>query len=90
MVHHAFAVLTYDPDSARYAMRAFREGRFVDADTQLSDGVFTWRLAVPGGHVRYHIRQDAGDWLETGEFSPDGTNWRQFFEMRLNRAVAAR
>lgn len=90
VVHHAFAVLSYDPDAGRYAMRAFRDGRFVDAETRLGDGVFTWGFPVPGGRVRYHIRQDSGDWLETGEYSPDGTNWRQFFEMRLRRAAAPR
>lgn len=90
VVHNAFALLSYDPDAGRYVMRAFREGRFVDADAELSDGVFTWGFAVPGGRVRYHIRHDAGNWLETGEFSPNGANWRQFFEMRLDRVAAAR
>lgn len=90
VAHHAFGVLSYDPDARRYAMRAFREGRFVDADTELNDGVFTWGFAVPGGRVRYHLRQEEGNWVETGEFSPDGATWRQFFEMRLNRASADR
>lgn len=90
VAHHAFGVLSYDPDARRYAMRAFREGRFVDADTELNDGVFTWGFAVPGGRVRYHLRHEDGSWVETGEFSPDGATWRQFFEMRLNRASADR
>lgn len=89
VVHHAFAILSYDPDAGQYVMRAFRDGRFVDAETRLEDGVFSWGFPVPGGRIRYYIRDDGGEWLETGEFSPDGANWRRFFEMRLKRVAAA-
>jgi hypothetical protein len=90
VVHHALGVASYDPGRGHYVLLAFRDGRVVDAVTSLEDGTFVWGFDVPGGgQVRYRIRQDAGDWLETGDFSRDGgATWRPFFEMRLHRADA--
>jgi hypothetical protein len=89
VVHHAVGVLSYDPARAGYLFLAFRDGRVVEARTSLEDGVFVWGFDVPGGQVRYRIRQDAGDWLESGDFSRDGgATWRPFFEMRLHRTGA--
>lgn len=90
VVHHAFGVLSYDPEKRQYIFRAFRDGGAIDPAGRLADGVFIWEFEVPGGRTRYLIRQDKGEWLETGEFSSDGTTWRKFFEMRLHRVGAAR
>lgn len=85
VVHHAFGMLSYDPERRQYVFRAFRDGGVVDAETRLADGVFTWEIAIPQGRSRYHIKLDGQEWLETGEYSLDGTTWRKFFEMRLRR-----
>lgn len=90
IVHHAFGVLTYDPERRQYALRALREGGVIDAETSLADGVFTWGFAVPGGRIRYQIRQVGGEWHETGEFSADGSTWRRMIEMKLRRVGATR
>ena len=89
VVHHAFGVLSYDPENKRHLFRAFRDGGVVEAETRLADGVFTWEIAVPGGRSRYQIRRDGEEWLETGEYSADGSTWRKFFEMRLRRVASA-
>jgi hypothetical protein len=81
-------VLSYDPAKGEYALRAYRDGTFVDADITVDDGEIVWGFAPPGGRgrVRYTIRLDEqGRWHEVGHYSPDGTTWHQFFEMRLTR-----
>ncbi|MEX1113453.1 MAG: hypothetical protein WED32_03295 [Patescibacteria group bacterium] len=35
--------------------------------TPVADGVFTWGFQIPGGRIRFHIRQVDGEWHETGE-----------------------
>lgn len=87
IVHHAFGVLSYDPERKQHVFRAFRDGGVVEADTRLVDGVFTWEIAIPNGRARYHITRDGEEWLETGEYSLDGSTWRKFFEMRLRRVA---
>ena len=91
VVHHAFGVLSYDPETREYILRAFRDGGAINPVSRLADGVFTWEFDIPGGgRTRYVIRNDNGEWLETGEYSLDGSTWRKFFEMRLHRVEAAR
>lgn len=90
VVHHAFGVLSYDPEKRRYLFRAFRDGGVMDAESSFADGVFTWEIAIPNGRSRYRIRQEGAEWVETGEYSLDGSTWRPFFEMRLHRVSASR
>lgn len=90
VVHHAIGVLTYDPERGRYVLRALRDGGVVDADATLTDGVFTWSFEVPGGRIRFQIRQVNGEWHETGEYSSDGSTWRKMLEMKLRRVGAPR
>lgn len=88
VVHHAFGLLTYDPEHGQYAFRALRDGGVIDAETSLADGVFTWGFSIPGGRIRFHIRQVDGEWHETGEYSADGAAWRKMLEMKLRRVGA--
>jgi hypothetical protein len=90
VVHHAFGVLTYDPERRQYSFRALRDGGVIDAETSLADGVFTWGFEIPGGRIRFHIRQVNGEWHETGEYSADRTTWRKMLEMKLRRVSASR
>ncbi|HET8548798.1 MAG TPA: DUF1579 family protein [Bryobacteraceae bacterium] len=89
-VHNAFAVVSYDPRARMYQFRAYTaNGQALTADGRIRDGGFEWGFEVPGGSgmkIRYFIRlDDKGKWVETGEMSRDGSEWRQFFEMRLTR-----
>lgn len=89
IVHLAFATITYDPGTKGYRVLAVRkDGKSVDATGAFTeDGAFQWGFAMMGGSVRFLIRlTEAGEWLETGEFSADGTEWKQYLEMRLKRA----
>ena len=94
VVHHALAVLAYDPAAERYLMRAFRAGgpggtQVVEAEATVRDGSLVWGFEDPrAGQIRYTVREDeAGRWQEVGEMSRDGgETWFQFFGMTLTRA----
>jgi hypothetical protein len=86
VVHHALGVISFDPGSARYTLRSYlatgQSGEFV---LTLVDGGVSWTREVPGGSVRNTARFTSNEWHEIGEFSADGTTWRQIMELRLRR-----
>jgi hypothetical protein len=86
-VHEAFGLLAWDAAAGEYLLRAFRgDGQFVDADVEVGDGTLIWSFASPRGLVRYTLQvDDQGRWREIGEFSRNGSEWSQFFEMTLRR-----
>ena len=87
-VHHAFGVLSFDPESKTHRFSAWRQpgGTHVDAEAKIGDRRLEWGMKVPQGQMRYIITlNDKGQWFEIGEFSRDGTTWNQFFEMTLTR-----
>ncbi len=88
LVHEAFAVLSYDMMAGKYLMRAFKsDGRYIDAKVSVSDdSTLVWGFQIDlNPEIRYTIRQEEGQWRETGEFSLSGTKWTKFYEMRLRR-----
>lgn len=95
VVHHAFAVVSYNAADGLYVMRAHRANgagtQSIDAEATVEDGAFVWGFDDPrAGTIRYTIREDAdGRWFEIGEMSRDGgATWFQFFEMTLERVDA--
>ena len=85
---HAFGVLSWNPETDTNGFDTYlANGAGVDAEATVEDGVVTWGFDTPQGKVRYRIREtEAGQWHETGDFSPDGgTTWLPFFEMTLDR-----
>jgi hypothetical protein len=90
VVHHAFAILSYDKASGQYKFKTYlKDGRSADAWLTVSGAnTFAWGFDIPGrGKMRYTITLDPGKktWHETGEFSADGTQWNKFFEMNLKK-----
>ena len=89
VIHDAFAIVTYDGEAKRYRIRALRAatGTAADDTPQVDEGKLVWGLAVPGGgRMRFTIvRTPAGEWLETGEYSPDGARWFKSTEMTLRK-----
>lgn len=87
VVHHAFAVLSFDQQSGDYKFRTYlSDGRSTDAWLKvLEKNKYQWGFDTPRGKVRYNILVDPvkKTWNETGEHSPDGNNWMKFFEMNL-------
>jgi hypothetical protein len=89
LVFNALAVISYDAEAKRYAIKAYRaEGQSVDAILTLTDKGFAWGFQEPkrGTQVRYVMTlTDKGEWHEVGEYSPDGKAWTKFIEMTLTR-----
>jgi len=89
VVHHALGVISFDPDTNQYRMRAYRaDGRFVDPTIVVEDKRIIWTFADPrAGTIRYTITiNDKGQWHELGEMSRDGgKTFSPFFEMTLDR-----
>ena len=89
VVHHAFAVLSYDQQSGNYKFRTYlNDGRSTDAWLKIVDqNKYQWGFDSPRGKVRYNISIDPvkNTWNEMGEYSQDGNNWMKFFEMNLAR-----
>jgi hypothetical protein len=89
VVHHAFAVLSYDQVSQTYKFKSYlKDGKSADAWFEpLGENKYQWGFDAPSGKIRYTITLDpvAKTWNEIGEFSQDGTTWRPFFEMKLTK-----
>ena len=86
VVHHALAVLSFEPRTGAYQMRSYlANGLSGDFAVTLVEGGVSWSREVPGGTVRNTARFTAEEWHEIGEFSRDGTTWTQVMEMRLRR-----
>jgi hypothetical protein len=86
VVHHAFAVISFDARAGTYGLRSYlANGLFGDFDLTLIPGGVSWSREVPGGRVRNTARIASDEWHEVGEFSRDGVTWTPIMEMRLRR-----
>jgi hypothetical protein len=87
VVHEALGVLSFDTKENRYRFRSWlRDGRNADTWFQaLGDNKFQWGFDVPTGKIRYNIQLTQTTWVESGEYSADGTQWFPFFQMQLTR-----
>ena len=85
VVHHALATISYDSTTGRYSFRShLASGRSGDFEADLIDGEFIWGMEIPSrGRIRYTIRIEDDRWHEVGEFSADGEQWHQTFQMDL-------
>jgi hypothetical protein len=86
--HHAFAILSYDEKTQKYRWIAWRipGGIFTEYNPEISDKKFSWSLETAQGRMRYSmVFNDKNEWHEKGEFSRDGQNWFEFFDMILTK-----
>lgn len=84
----ALGVISWNESTKSYEFRSHTsEGRAGLSDLKITgERRVEWTFAVPQGQIRYTL--DTGDgnrWVEVGEFSRDGKEWRKFFEMSLKR-----
>lgn len=89
IVHDAFGVISKDPETDRWVMRAYRKGDVIDAEIVfVSEKVIRWALPVPnnGGTMRFTTDFTSVDkWKGTGEYSRDGQNWIKVMETELEK-----
>lgn len=89
VVHHAKAILRFDNNLKQFRMHSFNDGKYIEADATIDkDGNLIWGFTMPqyNMEVRFKITlNDKGQWFEIGEYSMDGKNWVQNFEMTLDK-----
>jgi hypothetical protein len=88
VVHNALGILSYDEKANVYWLRShIATGQTMEAKGKFTDGGFQWGFqAGPSLSFRYTVKlTDKGEWFEIGEMSQDGTNWRKFHEMTLQK-----
>jgi len=82
----AFGVVSYDDASGTYHMRAFNDGRFLEADMKLAGHGLTWGFTLGGYRTHSTLRiTDAGDWTEHHEISVGSTPAKPFMELKVTR-----
>jgi hypothetical protein len=83
---NAFAVISFSPQSGRYAFRSHAQGYAGDSSLELRPDGFTWSTpAGPGATLRYTATISDGVWTEIGERIVEGKPPVKTFEMRLKR-----
>jgi hypothetical protein len=88
IIHNAFAIVSWDDKAKQVRWHAYTaDGRYVDTDLKpLGERIVQWSITNPGSTIRFTMNLSEKDqWVETGEFSPDGSRWMKFFEMKLLR-----
>ncbi len=85
-VHHAVAVMSYDPFAKDYRIHAFTRDGFQTATTpEVGEMSYRWTVpAGPGAEMRYHARIEDGEWVESGERCA-GDKCTPAMEMRLRK-----
>jgi hypothetical protein len=90
VVFNALAIVSFNPYTKQFALRSnTKEGNQADAYLKIiADNHFEWGFETPTkAKIKYDIVLNPQDktWVEKGEYSPDGTTWYPFFEMKLNK-----
>lgn len=89
VVHNALGIISFNPFTEKYVFNAYlSDGLSTVANFEVlkDNEAFKWWFSDNrGGTIRYSIDFADGQWKETGEYSADGENWRQFFEMTLSK-----
>ena len=87
IIHNAFAVFTYVPETKQYRFQPYLPGHQLDVSPTVSDHSWTWGFDAPYGKTRFTLDFADGSWHEIGEFSRDsGQTWAKNFEMTLTKA----
>jgi hypothetical protein len=88
IIHNAFAIVSWDEKAKQIRWHAYTaDGRYVETELKpVQERVVQWSIVSPGRTIRFTMDLSQKDqWLESGEFSQDGTKWMKFFEMKLQR-----
>lgn len=83
---HAFAVITFDQRTGKYAFSTFVDGQHFDFPLQVTDDGFVWeRPAGPNAVVRFTAVVKGGKWHEVGEYIAEGRPPMRILELNLTR-----
>jgi hypothetical protein len=83
----SLAIVTWEPNEARYAFRSFSGGRLTDADGQLiGTDTFQWIVRGPPLGLRFTVKFVGDRWSEMGEVSRDGNKtWTTSYQLEMRR-----
>jgi hypothetical protein len=83
---NAFAVVSWNPDTQKYELRSYAQGRAGTFELTLTDDGYVWSIpAGPGAIIRFTAHVTETTWRETGEYVPAGGPPVPTFEMNLKK-----
>jgi hypothetical protein len=83
---NAFAVISFSPQTGKYAFRSHAQGYAGDFPLEVRPDGFTWSTpAGPGATFRYTATLKEDVWTEVGERVVEGKPPMKMFEMHLKR-----
>jgi hypothetical protein len=85
IVFEATAVIWYDQQQRRPAMRTFVDGNMTDAEIEVKPDTIVWGFPVQGARIRYTIAFSGGKWHEVGHYVREGAAPVETIDMRLVR-----
>lgn len=90
IVFNALAIISYNQHTKEFKMRSHvMDGNSMEAYFKIvGENHFEWGFETPQkAKIRYDIVLNPSDksWIEKGEYSPDGSTWYPFIEMKLTK-----
>lgn len=86
IVFRALATVAYDDATGKYHFRAYNDGRYLDADLDVTPNGFAWGYESGPLKVKNTMRLDEkGQWVETTETAYGSAPPRRSLEMTLKR-----
>jgi hypothetical protein len=85
-VLQAYGIASYDDATARYHMRAFNDGRWLETETDLADNGkgLTWGFTLGDIRTKSIMRlTDTGEWTESHEITIGTQPPRKFMELTV-------
>ena len=82
---NAFAVISYDPDTQKYEMRAYAQGNGGTFDMTVTDDGYVWEVPAGPGVMRFTADITDTTFHEVGDFVMPGMAPMRSFEMTLTR-----
>jgi hypothetical protein len=88
-VLQALGIMSFDDETGQYRMRAFNDGRFLEAEVKLLEeaAVVTWGFALGQVATKSILRiNDRGEWTELAEITIGSQPAKRFLELTVRRA----
>ncbi len=89
LAYTSFSVISYDLKNKSYRWTSWRnsEKYYDEYSFSVDNNSFEYISNENGGKVRYKAKLGSdGEFLETGEYSKDGSSWGEFITMKLRKS----
>jgi hypothetical protein len=86
VMFRALATVSYDDAASVYHFRAYNDGSYLDTEVKVPENGFEWGYKAGPGQIRFVMKlNDAGDWVETGDFTTGNDPAQRFFNMTVRK-----